>query len=207
MHKIFVTLNRVKFARKIEQLLELFKKARQKYKNMSKLVTPLNFKAWIEENRHLLKPPVGNKCVWKDADFIVMVVGGPNNRKDYHYNETPEFFYQIEGDMILKIIDEDTPKDVHIKEGDIYLLPPKVPHSPQRIANTVGLVIEYPRFKKMKDALEWYCENCNNLLYRKKFKLDNIETDMPKIFENYYSSEEKCTCNNCGTKMEAPKKV
>lgn len=173
---------------------------------MNSLVSPLNFKAWIEENRHLLKPPVGNKCVWKDGGFIVMVVGGPNNRKDYHYNETPEFFYQVEGDMVLKIIDGDTPKDVHIKEGDIYLLPPKVPHSPQRGANTVGLVIEYPRSKKMKDALEWYCENCHNLLYRKKFKLDNIETDMPKIFDKYYASEKKCTCNKCGTKMEAPKK-
>ncbi|MCL4119221.1 UNVERIFIED_CONTAM: hypothetical protein GTU68_021263 [Idotea baltica] len=174
---------------------------------MSKLVSPLNFKDWIEENRHLLKPPVGNKCVWKDGDYIVMVVGGPNSRKDYHYNETPEFFYQLEGDMVLKIMDEGTPKDVHINEGDIYLLPPKVPHSPQRGANTVGLVIEYPRKKKMKDALEWYCENCNNLLWRKKFKLDNIETDMPAIFDKYYGSEKKCTCDNCGTKMEAPKKA
>ena len=174
---------------------------------MSNLVTPLNFKAWIEENRHLLKPPVGNKCVWKDGDFIIMVVGGPNSRKDYHYNETPEFFYQIEGDMVLKIMDGETAKDVHIKEGDIYLLPPKVPHSPQRGANTVGLVIEYPRAKEMKDALEWYCENCNAQLYRETFKLDNIETDMPGIFDKYYSSIEKCTCDQCGTIMEEPKKA
>ena len=172
---------------------------------MSKLVSPLNFKAWIEENRHLLKPPVGNKCVWKDGEYIVMVVGGPNQRKDYHYNETPEFFYQVEGDMVLKIMNDGVPEDVHIKEGDIYLLPAKVPHSPQRSANTVGLVIEYPRKKKMKDALEWYCENCNNLLWRKKFKLDNIETDMPKIFDKYYNSDKKCTCEKCGTKMNAPK--
>ena len=103
---------------------------------MSKLVSPLNIKAWIEENRALLKPPVGNKCVWNDGEFIVMVVGGPNNRKDYHYNETPEFFYQLEGDIILKIIDNGVAKDVHIKEGDIYLLPAKIPHSPQRGANT-----------------------------------------------------------------------
>ena len=174
---------------------------------MSKLVSPLNFKAWIEENRHLLKPPVGNKCVWDDGEYIVMVVGGPNSRKDYHYNETPEFFYQVEGDMILKIINNGVSEDVHIKEGDIYLLPAKVPHSPQRGANTVGLVIEYPRRKKMKDALEWYCENCNNLLWRKKFKLDNIETDMPKIFDKYYSDIDKCTCNKCGTVMESPKKA
>lgn len=174
---------------------------------MNKLVSPLNFKAWIEENRHLLKPPVGNKVVWEDAEIIVMVVGGPNNRKDYHYNETPEFFYQVEGDMILKIMDGKTPKAIQIKEGDIYLLPAKVPHSPQRIANTVGLVIEYPRSKKMKDALEWYCENCNHLLYRKKFKLDDIETDMPKIFDKFYSNESRRTCRKCATVMEPPTKV
>lgn len=173
---------------------------------MNKLVSPLNFKAWIEENRHLLKPPVGNKVVWENGEFIVMVVGGPNSRKDYHYNKTPEFFYQVEGNMVLKIMDGNKPKDIHINEGDIYLLPAKVPHSPQRAANTVGLVIEYPRSKKMKDALEWYCEKCNNLLYRKKFKLDNIETDMPKIFDKFYSDEEKRTCTKCTYVMEPPKK-
>ena len=173
---------------------------------MKKLVTPINFKAWINENRHLLKPPVGNKVVWKNGSYIVMVVGGPNSRKDYHYNETPEFFYQVEGDMVLKIMNNGTPEDVHIKEGDIYLLPPKVPHSPQRSANTVGLVIEYPRKKKMKDALEWYCEKCNEPLYRKKFKLDDIETDMPKIFDKFYSNEKKRSCKKCGAVMEPPKK-
>ncbi len=173
---------------------------------MSNLVSPLNFKAWIDEHRHLLKPPVGNKCVWENGDFIVMVVGGPNNRKDYHYNETPEFFYQVEGDIVLKIINNGTPEDIHIKEGEIYLLPPKVPHSPQRGANTVGLVIEYPRAKGMMDALEWYCENCNTALYREEFALDNIETDMPIIFDKYYSDTDKCTCSNCGIVMDAPKK-
>ena len=174
---------------------------------MSKIVSPLNFKAWIEENRALLEPPVGNKCIWKDGEFIVMVVGGPNNRKDYHYNETPEFFYQVEGDIILKIIDKGIAKDVHIKEGDIYLLPAKVPHSPQRGANTVGLVIEYPRAKDMEDALEWYCTSCHHQLYREPFTLKNIETDMPAIFKRFYSDEEKCICEKCGTKMEAPNNV
>ena len=121
---------------------------------MSKLVSPLNFKQWIDEHRDLLKPPVGNKCVWDDGDFIVMVVGGPNSRKDYHYNETPVFFYQLEGDIVLKIIDDGEPREVPIKEGDIYLLPPKVPHSPQRPANTIGLVIEQKRPDGMEDGLE-----------------------------------------------------
>ena len=174
---------------------------------MSKLVSPLNFKAWIEENRHLLKPPVGNKVVWKDTDFIVMVVGGPNSRKDYHYNETPEFFYQVEGDIVLKIIDKGTPKDVHIKEGDIYVLPPKVPHSPQRGANTVGLVIESVRPKGMKDALLWFCENCVTKLYEEDFTLDNIETDMPKIFDAYYGDVSKRTCPKCNAVMAPPKPV
>jgi 3-hydroxyanthranilate 3,4-dioxygenase len=177
-------------------------------KIMSNLVQPINFKKWIDEHRHLLKPPVGNKQVWKNGEYIVMVVGGPNNRKDYHYNETPEFFYQLEGDMILKIIDEKGKQiDVEINEGDIYLLPGKVPHSPQRKENTVGLVIEYPRSKNMMDALEWYCENCGNQLYREEFSVENIETDMQKIFETFYSDVEKCTCDNCGEFMEAPKKV
>ncbi|WP_369047792.1 3-hydroxyanthranilate 3,4-dioxygenase [Tenacibaculum sp. UWU-22] len=175
---------------------------------MSNLVQPLNFKKWINDHRHLLKPPVGNKCVWDNGEYIVMVVGGPNNRKDYHYNETPEFFYQVEGDMILKIIDDKGQMiDVEINEGDIYLLPGKVPHSPQRKANTVGLVIEYPRSKGMMDALEWYCENCGNPLYREEFELKNIETDMPVIFDRYYSDKEKCTCSKCKTVMEAPNKI
>ena len=174
---------------------------------MSKLVSPINFKNWIDENRHLLKPPVGNKVVWKDGDYIVMVVGGPNSRKDYHYNETPEFFYQIEGDMVLKIIDEGVPKDVPIHEGEIYLLPPKVPHSPQRKANTVGLVIEYPRDEGVMDALEWYCEQCNHPLYREEFPLENIEVDLPVIFDKYYGDEDKRRCSNCGTVMEPPKKI
>jgi 3-hydroxyanthranilate 3,4-dioxygenase len=174
---------------------------------MSSLVSPLNFKAWIEENRHLLKPPVGNKVVWKDGEFIVMVVGGPNSRKDYHYNETPEFFYQIEGDIVLKIIDNGQPKDVHIKEGDIYLLPSKVPHSPQRGANTVGLVIEYQRPEGIRDALLWFCENCTTKLYEEDFTVENIETDMPIIFDKYYGDKLKRTCPNCKAVMEAPTKV
>ena len=158
---------------------------------MSKLVQPLNFKKWIDENRHLLKPPVGNKVVWKDADVIVMVVGGPNSRTDYHYNETPEFFYQIEGDIVLKVIDEGIPKDIYMREGEIFVLPPKIPHSPQRGANTVGLVIEYPRPEGVKDKLQWYSEEDTSLIYEEEFTLDNIETDLPAIFDRYNSLKEK----------------
>ena len=152
---------------------------------MSQLVQPLNFLKWINEHRHLLKPPVGNKVVWKDADVIVMVVGGPNSREDYHYNETPEFFYQIEGDIVLKVIEDGVKKDIYIREGEIFVLPPKIPHSPQRGENTIGLVIEYPRPEGVMDKLQWYSDEDVNLLYEEEFMLDNIETDMPAIFDRY----------------------
>ena len=189
-----------------KKLLHWYIKIFSNFNRMSKLVTPLNFKQWIEDHRHLLKPPVGNKCVWENEDFIVMVVGGPNSRKDYHYNETPEFFYQLEGNIVLKVIENGQPKDIHINEGDIFLLPPKVPHSPQRPANTVGLVIEYKRETDMLDALEWYCEECANPLYRETFKLDNIETDMPVIFNRFYGNESQRTCNKCNSVMAPPSK-
>ncbi len=170
---------------------------------MSKLLPTINFKQWIEDNREFLKPPVGNKMVY-NGDFIVMVVGGPNSRKDYHLNQTAEFFYQIEGDIVLKVIDEGEPRDIHIREGEIFYLPPNVPHSPQRGANTIGLVIEQKREEGMEDGLAWFCENCHNELYKEPFTLKNIETDMPIIFKRYYSNEVLRTCDKCGSVMQPP---
>ncbi len=166
---------------------------------------PFSFKNWIDENRHLLKPPVGNLTVYKENDdFIVMVVGGPNSRKDYHYNETEEFFYQLEGDIVLKIIDDGKPVDVPIKEGEIFLLPPKVPHSPQRSAGSIGLVMELHRKHNEKDGFMWFCENCNNKLYEEYLDLTDIVAQLPPIMDAFYSSLEKRTCDNCKTVMEKP---
>ncbi len=163
----------------------------------------INFQQWIEDNRHFLKPPVGNKMIY-DEDYIVMVVGGPNSRKDYHLNQTAEFFYQVEGNIVLKVIEDGVPRDVHIQEGEIFYLPPDIPHSPQRGPDTVGLVIEVKRPEGMEDGLAWFCENCNNELYREPFILQNIETDMPVIFNRFYSNSVLRTCDNCGTVMDPP---
>ena len=168
--------------------------------------TTINFQKWIEENRASLKPPVGNKVVWKDSDFIVMVVGGPNARKDYHFNEGEEFFYQLEGDIVLKVIDEGKPRDIPIRQGDIFLLPPKVPHSPQRPANTVGLVMERKRSETELDGFQWYCEGCGHKLHEEFVELTNIVTQLPPIFERFYGSEEKRRCQRCSKVMEPPKK-
>lgn len=166
----------------------------------------LNFQKWIDEHRHLLKPPVGNKVVYPDGDFIVMVVGGPNTRKDYHYDEGSEFFYQLEGEMLLKTMQDGRPVDYPIRAGEIFLLPPKVPHSPQRMANSVGLVIERKRLPGEKDGLMWYCENCHNKLYEEYFTLNNIEEDFPPVFDRFFGSLEHRTCSRCGAVMEDNRK-
>ena len=166
-----------------------------------------NFKKWIDEHRHLLKPPVGNQQVFKgNKDFIVMVVGGPNARKDYHYNQGEEFFYQLEGDVVVKIIEDGKPVDIEIKEGNIYLLPGGTPHSPQRPANTVGLVIERYRRPGEKDGFLWFCENCHAKLYEEYFELTDIVEQLPKVMATFYGSEELRTCKNCGTVMQPPAK-
>jgi 3-hydroxyanthranilate 3,4-dioxygenase len=162
----------------------------------------LNFKRWIDENRHLLKPPVGNKRVFRDGDFVIMVVGGPNARKDYHVDPGQEFFYQLEGDMVLKTMQDGRAVDVPIREGELLLLPSNVPHSPQRFANTVGLVVERQRRPGECDGFQWYCEKCGNLLYEEYFELADIETQFPALFERFYSSVERRTCSRCGTVME-----
>ena len=169
---------------------------------------PFNFKKWIDENRHLLKPPVGNQQVYKgNDDFIVMVVGGPNSRKDYHFNEGEEFYYQLEGDISLNIIEEGKPVNIPIKEGEIFLLPPRTPHSPQRPANTIGLVMEVYREKDEMDACMWFCENCGNKMYEETFPLTDIVNQLPAVMNSYYSSLEKRTCKKCGTVMEPPPPV
>lgn len=168
---------------------------------------PFNFKKWIEDNRHLLKPPVGNQQVYKgNDDFIIMVVGGPNARKDYHYNEGEEFFYQLEGDINLKIIEDGKQVTIPIKEGEIFLLPGKVPHCPQRPANTVGLVIERYRKPGEKDGFLWFCENCDNKLYEEYVEVTDIVKQLPIVMEKFYSDKELRTCKKCGTVMEPPVK-
>src|ERR1700737_2003459 len=137
-----------------------------------------NFRRWIDENRAALRPPVGNKRVFRDGDFVIMVVGGPNARKDYHVDPGEEFFYQLEGDMVLKTMQD------------------------QRRADTVGLVIERQRRPGELDGFQWYCESCGHLLYEEFFELTDIEKQFPPLFERFYASAERRTCANCGTVME-----
>lgn len=170
---------------------------------MSDWMMPFNLNDWIEANRALLKPPVGNKCL-VDGDFIIMIVGGPNQRTDYHCDEGAEFFFQLEGEMVLKTQQDGQVVDVPIKAGDVFYLPPNVPHSPQRMANSIGLVVERKRRPGEQDGLMWYCGECNHKLYQEFFTLQDIEQDFPAVFDRFYASKEHRTCNQCGWVMPLP---
>ncbi len=162
-----------------------------------------NFKSWIEENRQLLKPPVSNKVIYKEGNFIIQVVGGPNARTDFHINQSDEFFYQIEGNIFLRIINEKNEvEEIHIKEGEIYLLPGGVPHSPQRSLDSIGLVIEKKREENEIDGLMWVCSKCHKKIYEEYFKLTNIETQFPAVFERFYNSNHvNCSCGHVNSRV------
>ncbi len=169
------------------------------------LPNPINLQAWIDEHRHLLKPPVGNKCIHNE-DFIVMVVGGPNQRTDYHWDEGPEWFMQLEGEMVLRIQEDGKVRDIPIRAGESFYLPPRVPHSPQRMAGGIGLVIERKRLPHEQDGLLWYCERCNTKLFEEFFTLRDVEQDFPPIFDRFYRSHDHRTCKTCGHLNPAPAK-
>lgn len=164
------------------------------------MLTPINLQKWIDDHRDLLKPPVGNQVIWQEEDFIVMVVGGPNQRKDFHTGPAAEIFYQIEGDITLRVFQEGKIKEIPIKQGEMFFLPGGVPHSPQRGANTIGLVIEKKRANSDKDTFSWYCEKCHNKLYEETILLKDIVKQLPVVFDHFYGSEAHQTCKQCGHK-------
>lgn len=169
------------------------------------MLSSFNLTKWIEENRHLLKPPVGNKNLTPEGkDYIVMIVAGPNARKDFHYNETEELFYQLEGNIVVRTQQDGKCVEIPLSAGDMFLLPAKVPHSPVRSEGSIGLVIERVRAGKgFTDGLMWFCEKCNNPLHEAKFELLDIEKDFLPHFKHFYGNEELRTCKKCSHIMEA----
>jgi 3-hydroxyanthranilate 3,4-dioxygenase len=167
---------------------------------MESLRRPFNFNRWIDEHSHLLKPPVGNKAVFEDSGMIVQVVGGPNQRTDFHDDPAEEFFCQLRGDMLLKIAEAGRIHDVPIREGEVFLLPPHLRHSPQRpIEGSLGLVVEGARGPGAKDGLEWFCFDCGALLHRVEIALADIVKDLPPLFAAFYSDKSARTCRKCGS--------
>jgi 3-hydroxyanthranilate 3,4-dioxygenase len=159
-----------------------------------------NFKSWIDANAHLLKPPVSNKLVFEDADMTVQVVGGPNQRVDFHDDPVEEFFYQLRGDMILKVIEDGKIVDIPIKEGEVFLAPAHLRHSPQRpVPGSVGLVVESQRRKDDIDGFEWFCFGCGDMIHRVEISVENLVRDLPPLFAAFYADPVARTCKRCGS--------
>jgi len=169
-----------------------------------RVAPPFNLSRWIDENRERLLPPVGNKLLFQDADFIVMAVGGPNARRDFHHDPSEELFFQLEGDMVLNTVQDGRLTPVPIRQGEIFLLPAQVPHSPQRPAGSVGIVVERRRNPDELDGFSWYCEHCGHCLYLERVAVRDIEVQLPEIFSRFYSSVPHRTCAVCGSVIQAP---
>jgi 3-hydroxyanthranilate 3,4-dioxygenase len=163
-----------------------------------------NLKGWIDRHRHLLRPPVGNALIFRDTDFQVMVVGGPNSRNDYHIDPYEELFYQLEGDIVVRVMEEGGPRDIAIRAGDIFLLPPHVPHSPQRGPDTVGMVIERARPEGDLDRFRWYCGTCHAVLHEAALHVTDLGTQLKPVLEAVAEDSTLRTCRLCGAVNPPP---
>ena len=167
---------------------------------MTALMQPINFQQWIEDNRHLLEPPVGNKTMAVGKDFIVMIVGGPNSRTDFHVDPYEEWFYQLRGNIHVDVMVDGKPQTVVVHEGETFLLPGSTPHSPQRPEEgSIGLVIERVREEGTLEKFQWYCPNCSALVHEVELQVRDIVTDLPPVFNAFYADERARTCTQCGT--------
>ena len=168
------------------------------------MLPPFHLSRWIEQNRELLRPPVGNKLLFQDSAFIVMAVGGPNARKDFHHDPSEELFFQLQGDIVLRTAEGGRITDIPIREGEIFLLPAEVPHSPQRPGGTIGIVVERRRNPGELDGFSWYCEKCGHRLYLERVAVTNLETQLPAVFSRFFSNPALRTCSRCGSVLPIP---
>lgn len=159
---------------------------------------PINVVKWIEAHDKDLKPPVCNKVVWENEELFVMLVGSPNERKEFHVNSGSEFFYQLEGQLLLHTFVDGKRQTITVNAGEIYLLPAKVPHRPVRPAGGVGMVIEHQRQPGQQDGFQWYCQQCNALLHEEWLEITDIENQLPQVIERFHSDVSRSTCKHCG---------
>lgn len=171
------------------------------HQNPLRYGAPISFPAWVESNAHRLKPPVGNQQIWANSDLICTVVGGPNQRTDFHDDPFEEFFHQFKGNASVLIADRGKIERIHLREGDVFLMPAHVRHSPQRPEpGSLCTVIERSRPPGEIDAFEWFCAGCGALVTRIEVQLLSIVEDLPLAYRRFYESTDSArTCGQCGT--------
>ncbi|MCA9296194.1 MAG: 3-hydroxyanthranilate 3,4-dioxygenase [Phycisphaerales bacterium] len=169
-----------------------------------KVMAPINIERWVEEHRHLLKPPVGNQYLYDGDDFFVMVIGGPNARNDFHLTDSEEYFYQFKGDIVVTIRDADGLRDVPVREGETFFIPGGIPHSPQRQPDTIGIVVERRRPAGETEHQQFYCHNCGELVYDKEFDCKDIVEHFAQSMEDFWADDSLNKCGNCGTRITKP---
>jgi len=152
-------------------------------------INKINVNQWIKENEAQFLPPVCNKLMHNNQ-LTIMFVGGPNVRKDYHFEEGEELFYQIKGDMCLKVLEQNQHRDIIIKEGEIFLLPACIPHSPNRFQNTVGFVMERRREDDELDCLRYYQDQSTDRLFERWFHTTDLGLQLGPVIKEFFASEE-----------------
>ena len=170
----------------------------------TKVLPPFNIKQWVEDHRDQLKPPVGNKYIYDGDGFFVMVVGGPNARNDFHVTNSEEYFFQVEGDIVVRVIEDGQIRDIRIREGETFFIPRNVPHSPTRPPGTIGVVVELRRPPGETEHMQFYCENCEQLVYDKEFDCADIVNHFAQSMEDFWADAKLSTCKNCDTRAGKP---
>ena len=168
------------------------------------VMPPINLQKWVDENRHLLKPPVGNRYLYDGSDFIFMIIRGPNARNDFHVTNSEEFFFQVKGDIVVRVREDGKIRDIPVREGETLFIPGGVPHSPQRGPNTIGMVVERRRPPGETEHQVFYCENCHELVYDREFDCKDIVEHVRDAMEAFWADEKLSTCKSCGTRVTKP---
>lgn len=171
---------------------------------MNRAMPAINLMKWIEENREHLKPPTGNKMIWEDRNFMILVVAGPNSRGDFHINNDEEFYYQLEGDMHIRVREDDKTVNYPVRAGEMFLLPAGIPHSPQRAAGTLGMLVLRKRPETDTDGFAWFCEECHEPMYEEHLHMTDFASQLPPLFDRFYKNPEHSTCKKCGLRATPP---
>ena len=168
------------------------------------MASAINLMGWAKEHREEMVPPVGNKYLFSGQDFFVMLIAGPNARNDYHMTDSEEFFYQLKGDVSVRVRDAHGVRDVPLREGECLFIPAGVPHRPQRGPNTLGMVVERRRPPHETEHMIFYCDKCDALVYDKVFSCEDIVKHFRSAMEAFWADPTLSTCKSCGTRVPKP---